>query len=363
MWNQVLRAKGPWAVQVTWVKGHTGEQFAKWGLTEAQRDGNHAADSAANQAVGRHPSQVRDTLKWMVAAHEAYLDLAKAIDELAVEMLMRRASRAKERKVQVHDEPTYRLHYRAGPHDAPFVVIDRQAWDYHSDVSNAPAPHESWMKAMPSFIFGRTWAKAEQGVGCTWLELLLLFETSTGLEVRVDGQRMDQEVSVNAIVATFRRAFKQELAKGQCGQYLEWFAPVHAMAAPLIMMGIRTMLGGVPALPALTDREHDLLAHAILHLRGAHLRTQHDAFANGMLKLPRVHINGAMLPKWRDRHHPGHANSAVWKVKCPHCSLARGVRGKPMRLIRGWPKIRRNRCQRARCGMGVSGLHGVMRHM
>ena len=55
-WMRLLEAKTPQGLVVKWIKGHTEQDYAKWGLTEAQMRGNKDADNAADYAAQNAPS-------------------------------------------------------------------------------------------------------------------------------------------------------------------------------------------------------------------------------------------------------------------------------------------------------------------
>ena len=83
------------------------------------------------------------------------------------------------------------------------------------------------------------------------------------------------------LLAAFKRAFRQEISMHASRETREWFAPCKPKHAPLAMLGIRTMLGTVSVRPQLDEWGHDMLAHALLHMRGTRAMAHHEAFARG----------------------------------------------------------------------------------
>ena len=62
-----------------------------------------------------------------------------------------------------------------------------------------------WNEVLRSFVLGRDWARTEHTRPTTWLELLILFEAVKGKCVEVDGQRQDQQVTIAALIAVFKK--------------------------------------------------------------------------------------------------------------------------------------------------------------
>ena len=113
-------------------------------------------------------------------------------------------------------------------------------------------------------------------------------------------------------------------------------------------MGIRTMLGAVTVRCAVTEREHYHLVCALLCARGVHDSVSHKAIFEGTLSLVTTHMAGASLPKWREsvgRTHADARNESVWRLQCPRCGLEHAERRRPLKLAKGWPKVRCNHCQ------------------
>ena len=91
----MLKTKGTWAVTVAWIKGHTGSDREKWGLTEEQQEGNKAADEAALLARTGHEADLKAVAEWATGKHKAYDTLGKDIDELAIQVIMEGTRREK----------------------------------------------------------------------------------------------------------------------------------------------------------------------------------------------------------------------------------------------------------------------------
>ena len=49
------------------------------------------------------------------------------------------------------------------------------------------------------------WRVLEQHAGYTWMELLIMFEVTTGAQVTTEKQRQDQEVSIQQLIAVFKQ--------------------------------------------------------------------------------------------------------------------------------------------------------------
>ena len=118
--------------------------------------------------------------------------------------------------------------------------------------------------------------------------------------------------------------------------------------ALLAKVGIRTLLGATKVKPQLTEREHYELGCALLGARGVDDAASAKAMAEGTLLLQTMHYPGHALPRWRHqvaRINKGRSQEAPWRIKCPRCMLVRSVPQKPLKLARGWPKLRCNHCQ------------------
>ena len=105
-WHDMLKKRGPWSVNLYWVKGHTGEQYRDWGLTREQEQGNKTADEAALHAREFQGEDFRALANWAEAKHSAYDKLAKDYDSLAVQTIMESTRRDKARNKGGQQEGT-----------------------------------------------------------------------------------------------------------------------------------------------------------------------------------------------------------------------------------------------------------------
>ena len=106
------------------------------------------------------------------------------------------------------------------------------------------------------------------------------------------------------------------------------------------------------------EDEWAALHRSALALRGMRTQADWENFCDGRATAVTRHVPGHALPMWRRDPRMANAETQVrnWMVICPVCRKGIQLSAKPMRLARGWPKLRCQACHsEPRAGRAVCG--------
>ncbi len=98
------KAKGPLAINLTWVKGHATAQHVEEGITtEYHRKGNHMADANADVGVMLHGEDTHHVVRQLHRRHNRYIHFMVDVTRHLIEayMIHRELLRIKEAKLTI----------------------------------------------------------------------------------------------------------------------------------------------------------------------------------------------------------------------------------------------------------------------
>ena len=220
----MLRKRGPWSVRLYWVKGHTGQDYKDWGLTEEQEKGNRAADQAALHAREFQSEDLRALASWAETKHRAYEEIAKEYDNLAVQTIMESTRREKSRDDQGQQEGTLGTKKVRVQKVEYHLQGGRKCCTTSGQRPGKPAEGAAWDTFVPYFICMNYWVDNAQGCGITWLELLMYFENTMNVCVKVPN-KMEEETSVDALIKVFKKRMMQVIKANLVPEDADLFRP------------------------------------------------------------------------------------------------------------------------------------------
>jgi ribonuclease HI len=112
--HQIVIAKRPQAIRISWVKGHaTEQQVADCIITMEQRQGNHQADAAADEGVKLHGETAVDFARNYSRRHGAYKKFYLQVTKHIIEgyLIHRELLRIRDAKQQKQQDQASVFHH------------------------------------------------------------------------------------------------------------------------------------------------------------------------------------------------------------------------------------------------------------
>ena len=344
IWSDAVSARGPDAIFVHWAKGHTTtqQQRERYAVSAHEAKCNAYADVAAGHAVQFHDPRVKSFVSWAHSCNLAAARLTKAYTALVVDVLRDAMVRPKQRRTAIG-----RRRLIAQP-DWPDEAHELGArLPMKQGVLRMPLqpPYVAWEQAVEPFLAHLRWVPAQGRGGCTWLELLLLFEHLTGATVRVPGTLPGASGMIRTLCDIFRKhslaAIDHIFEAGSRAKFSSIPRPV----ARFEELAIRTVLPLFPLLPSVPPQCIAWVTRALLQMRGHGTEKAWSAYMAGTLQLPFVHLVLSAVPRWREVQGGPDRPQVPWRVQCTSCGLPVLLPAKPLPLAKGWPRAACSHCR------------------
>ena len=171
-------------------------------------------------------------------------------------------------------------------------------------------------------------------MGLTWIELLVLFEITTGQLVSVKG-RMEEELTIDMMTRALKKRVGEVAKTSVQVERRRYFEAPGKTNARLFQIGIRTVTGGIRARPVLSEETQAAVNAALLRYRGTTKPGDIDRAFSGDLACAIRHVKGCAKPLWRGhieadaRRYRARNGYIQWRVRCATCDTAASIEHKP----------------------------------
>ncbi|WP_353239581.1 hypothetical protein, partial [Limnohabitans sp.] len=317
MWailERIVVARGRAASRGTKVKGHATATDVLQGVVSAEvQQGNDTADRMVQRGQATFGERRRALCRLHDERTQAYGKLVGAIQAMMLAIIASTRKRREELTSTVFGGGSrpQRLVHACAPTLGDRAAARRIRPCTHTLVPNSGSGPAGWRGHVVGYLCGLEWVPWEDShpdSRCSWLELLIDFEISTGATVREAGlllkdsaSLLRRESSIRETVTLFREEVLGQIRRCLTADVRNLFAPCRGRAR-FATLGVRTCTACFRAWPAWDRGRHVEVLCRVLEQRGIAIQRARAGLTAGDLVIPEGKINMARPAVWRQRH-------------------------------------------------------------